>query len=414
MERIGTEKADVVAILYPFTDLDGKKSYIPKEEAYVKLWTEEFEIDRLRKQMANRKRIREGEAPLYDLPTKSSHELALEKLNQKKQAEEREFNEYLRKQESNYIEYMVNQYIQNQGDVTLAEVSDIYKRIKANSPMNLDTVPMNEKTKREIREQDYTILGMQINQQLANKNLSIKDLSDICTEIKENSPVKNLGQVKTTATDDFEKKLAKQNIEQKKEKKTKKNYFKKVALAASVVLGLLLPGKNANKYDSNIVKNATIESQKNQDGKVNVQPKEIENNKGNKIVINKKIVNETLKNKIKLKDNVTLRKATFHYTSTGAGPKVSQDNVSCDSYKITKIAILSSDNEVMDTIAVNKENKNTSIDELKTNIKSVYGNDVKIKINVTGIEKGEDAYKNIGWTSINKVSGNSKVYSKKR
>lgn len=361
MERIGTEKVDTATVLYPFTDLNGKRIFKPMDDILVELWTDEFEVERLEKQMINRKRIRNGQAPLYDLPTKSSHELALAKLNQKKQAEEREFDKYLRKQESNYIEFMIDKCMQ-EGDVTLEDMLLIYERIKANLP------------------------------------------------------IENIGQVKTTATDALEEKLVKQNIEQRKEKKkkTKKNYFKKIALAASVVLGLLLPSKNANRLESNVSKNTTIESQKKQDEKVNIQPKEVENNQKNKIIINSKTVRSVLKKEIRLKDNIILKNATFHYSSTGVGPKVSQDNVSCDNYKITKVAILSSDNEVIDTIAVNKENKNTSIDELKTNIKSVYGNDVKIKINVTGIEKGEDAYKNIGWTSISKVSGNSKVYSKKR
>lgn len=412
MESIGTEKADIAVDLYPYTE-KGKTFYLPKDKINLILWENEFEVDRLEKQMINRERIRNGQAPLYDLPKKSSHELALEKLDQKKRAEAREFDEYVRKQESNYIEYMVNQYMQKQGDVTLDEVSYIYKRIKANSPINLDTVPMSEKAERELRVWDYTT---KINQKLDNKNLTIKDLSNICVGIKENSPVKDLEQVITPTIDDSEWKLEKQNIARKKEKKkkSKKNYFKKVALAASVVLGLILPGKAANRYESNVVKNKTIESQKNQNEKINVQPKEEENNNGNKIVINKKIVNKTLKSKIKLKDNITLRKATFHYSSTGVGPKISQSNIPCGSYSIEKLAILSHDNELIDTIDIDEKNKNMSIDDLKANIKSVYGEDVKIKMNVTGIEEGRETYPNIGWTSINKVSGTAKAYSKKR
>ena len=105
--------------------------------------------------------------------------------------------------------------MQKQGDVTLDEVSYIYKRIKANSPINLDTVPMSEKAERELRVWDYTT---KINQKLDNKNLTIKDLSNICVGIKENSPVKDLEQVITPTIDDSEWKLEKQNIARKKEK----------------------------------------------------------------------------------------------------------------------------------------------------------------------------------------------------
>lgn len=419
MERIGTGKVDIAVDLHPYTE-KGKTSYLPKDDIDVILWENEFELDRRTKRFLNRKRIRDGKAPLYKLPEKSSHELALEKLDQKKQEEKRKFDEYVRKQESNYIEYMVNQYMQKQGDVTLDEVSYIYKRIKANSPIDIEKAPIDEKYECEYQTWSNTNdLVYDFQQRLSNAHLSLKDLSNICKKIKENSPVKDLKEITTTATDEFERNLDKEKVNQRKEKKTrqkkekkKKHYLKGAALAASLILGLIIPGKRANESNVAIVKNTTIESQINNDVKEIVKPQETENNTGNKLVVNNKV--DTLKNKIKLTDRVKLKNATFHYSSTGAGPKVSQNSLPCDSYNIEKFAILSSNNELIDTIDIDKNNKNMSIDDLKTKVKSVYGEDVKIKMNVTGIENGEETYPKIGWTSINKVSSTAKTYGKKR
>lgn len=352
--------------LHKYVNLDGSISYITEDEVNERVLENIIEIKRINKELRDRRQEREGklESAGYkrDKETKSSKEVARDILSKIKQNADDEFSS---------------------------------RGKKKNTPKKqISNTSINQPS--------------EIQKKLNGQRISIKDLSDVLKEIKDNNPLNKHG---TTDLVPEEKK----DCRPIKDRKKKKLTLKRLALAASVVLGLLLPGKTANKYDANIVKNTTIEGQTNNDAKENVQPKEADNNKVNKIVVNKKVVKRTLKNKIRLKDNITLKNATFYYSSTGAGPKVRQNSIPCDSYKITRIAILSaSSNEIIDTIDINSKNKNMSVDDLKTNIKSVYGDDIKIKMNVNGIEQGKETYKNIGWTSINKVSGTAKVYSKKR
>lgn len=419
MERIGVERNNIAAILYPHRDVNGNKKYVPKDDILFELLYNQFEVERLEQQMANRECEKEGLAPLYTLPTKSSEQRALDRLNEIRQAEIRELNQYIRKPKIDNINYRIH-CMQNQEDVTLDEVFGIYKEIKE----LLDEAPeLPIDDKYEVEFQEYS-------RKLVNGNLSTKNSINSSKKTKRNSPLKVLSNVlnkikkkdsavyskelKVTTNDNFEKTLQK-----KEEKKPKKNCFKKVALASSIILGLIFPSKQVNKDEAKMSALKKIiatetRTNKNINTNTNHTTKEKDNNTPNKIVVNNKVVNKTLKKSIKIKNRITLRNATFHYSSTGTGPKVRQNDIPCDSYSIEKIAVLSHDNEFIDTIDINEKNQNMSIDALKENIKSVYGEDVKIKMNVTGIEEGQETYPNIGWTSINKVSGTAKVYSKKR
>lgn len=326
------------------------------------------------------------------------------------------------------VEILPDEAFEEMGVVPIdnGTVIDTFEVKKGNTTLYLDEESYNEHINNiiqvSINERKYADKIKQ------DANKMKQEVFDIFRSLEKNNPLDKIKDI-----NDYKNKKIINNSEERFEKinytktKVKRNKSKKrgfslrrVAVYIGLIFGFFSAAKTTSNYHVSGNSDVTVdyakttkpekEETKVKQTKVEQQRKSIESQ------INElKEIKNTIIEDVKLKDNITLNNATFHYTSDYCGPKVSQEKVDCDSYTINRIAILSkSSNEIIDVIDINNKNKNMSIDDLKDNVQTVYGDDVKIKINVNGIKDGEEIYKHLGWTSINKVEEVEKVYTKKR
>lgn len=186
----------------------------------------------------------------------------------------------------------------------------------------------------------------------------------------------------------------------KKEKRKSKLSLKRIACTVGIIFGLsaaISKAPHCNIYTSS---NVSYQQDKD-DSKANDNIL-----KANKKEVRNKTSKKSKNNYIQLKDT------SLYYTSTGEGPSVKTSSLSCDSYQVNHIAILSSDNEVMDVIKIDKSKK-VNPKKIEKQCKSIYGNDINIKINVDGIIDGKKVYNQAGWASIKKVVNRVKTYTKR-
>lgn len=115
-----------------------------------------------------------------------------------------------------------------------------------------------------------------------------------------------------------------------------------------------------------------------------------------------------------IEDPIQLEDIQLYYSSDEQKPSVRTKELSCDSYKINRIAILSHDGKkIIKNINVNRLDSTMNIDDFKENCRLLYGDDIKFKINVHGIIDGKVVYKQAGWTSMGNIKDKkAKVYSK--
>lgn len=126
-------------------------------------------------------------------------------------------------------------------------------------------------------------------------------------------------------------------------------------------------------------------------------------NDSTKVVINDKT--SKTKETLRLDDELLLDGVELSNTALEKERVVNTDNLNCDSYKVSAIAVTYY-NQILD---VKKTSDNSSdVLSMVSDYKDKFGEDISIYLNFDGYNANEMVYHNIGWSDLNNINSSNK------
>lgn len=255
---------------------------------------------------------------------------------------------------------------------------------------NFDTLREDIVSTVEYKREDGSIVYIDCDYRLEQLKQEREKLQKMLDEIKENNPLNQKKAISVTPSNDY---IRKDSVSKRKKRGFS---LRKVACFAGLILGLASSIK-ASPHISSDSMNKVVVDVPNPDNLTSSDSfDEIDLSFKSDYVD----IKDTTRSKMRLGDSIKLNETKLYYTSTGENPSVKTSDLPCDQYKIRYIAVLSSQQNILEVVKVNKFNRDMTWDEFKDQYSSL---DVHFQINVDGMINSKRVYKEAGWTSAKKI-----------
>lgn len=186
-------------------------------------------------------------------------------------------------------------------------------------------------------------------------------------------------------------------------KNPSKLFLLKPIISLGLIFGLInaLPSKTKDSVLDDEPKNQVESNQ--EDVVVSNKDNIVVENDSTKIVINDKT--SKTKETLRLDDKLLLDGVELSNTALEKERVVNTDNLNCDSYKVSAIAVTYY-NQILDV----KKTSDNSLDVLSmvSDYKDKFGEDISIYLNFDGYNANEMVYHNIGWGDLNNINSSNK------